>query len=361
MEIHLLGPLEVIAGGRAVEIGSGQQRVLLAMLALNRGVVVSSDALTEALWLDSPPPSAPATLRTLVARLRRTLAEVGDAPVRGKDSGYVLTIEADGVDANRFERLVEAARQSLVHGRADEAAEALRAGLDLWRGPALGELAELEFAHLHVRRLEEARLGAVEDLAEAELALGRPADAVARLESLVGSQPLRERAWGQLMLALYRLGRQADALRAYQEVRRVLGEELGIEPNPTLRDLEVRILRQDPELEPRPGPAVRTSGLQGSRGHRVFLFTDIEASTRRWEGDQEAMGTDLARHDAPGGGVRGSGRSHLQPHGRRPLRRLPQCQRRSGRRRGRPERPSLGEVGPAGTARRPHGVARGRG
>ena len=140
-------------------------------------------------------------------------------------------------------------------------------------------------------------MGAVEDLAEALLALGRAQDALARLKTHVAEHPLRERAWGQMMLALYRLGRQADALRAYQEVRHILGEELGVEPTPELRRLEEQVLRQATDLAAPVSPAVPTGAHRGSGDIVVFLFTDIEASTRRWEADQQAMATDLARHD----------------------------------------------------------------
>ena len=293
--------------GTVVAITSSKQAALLVALALEPGTVVSSDRLVEALWGEDPPESAQTTLRSLVYRLRRALAgHAGDNPdegaewLRGRGSGYVLDVGSAEVDAARFDRLVAAGRDGLARGDAS-AAEALRQGLGLWRGPALGEFGSWPFFCGQARRLEEARLGAVEDLVEAELAQGRPGDALVRLEAHVDANPLREQAWGQLMLALYRLGRQADALRAYQSVRVALAEELGLEPTPALRDLEAAILQHRPELQlATEEPAAERPASPAPRGFGdtvAFLFTDIESSTQRWEGDQDAMAADLARHD----------------------------------------------------------------
>ncbi len=310
IEFRLLGTIEVMAGDQVIEIGSLKQRALLASLLLRLNRPVAVEVLVEDLWGDSPPASVQATLQSLVSRLRRTLETAGAAAggdaarLRGRDGGYVLEAEPDLVDAFRFDRLLTEGRQALATGEAARAAERLEAALALWRGPVFGELSDRPFAQLEAHRLEEARLAAVEDLAEAELSLGRPEDALARLKSHVGQHPLRERPWGQMMLALYRLGRQADALRAYQQVRRLLGDELGVEPTPELRRLEEQILRQSADLAaPAPPTSARSSpsGTGGSRRRSadiaVFLFTDIEASTSRWEGHQEAMARDLARHD----------------------------------------------------------------
>lgn len=303
LEFRLLGPVAAAADGRMLDIASHKQRALLAALLLARGGVVSSDRLIDALWGDNPPPSAHPTLRGLVARLRRTLAEGEEPPLRGRDGGYALEVRPEQVDAWRFDRLVEEAAR--VRAEPERAAEALRLALGLFTGPALGDLADREFARPEARRLDDARLTAVEDLADAELALGQPDAALARLEPHVGAHPLRERAWGQRMLALYRLGRQAEALRAYQDLRHVLGEELGIEPTPALRQLEERILRQHPDLDHQPAGGIaepaavqRLEPTSDLGDTTIFLFTDIEASTRRWEGDQEAMAADLSRHDA---------------------------------------------------------------
>ena len=178
------------------------------------------------------------------------------------------------------------------------AAARLEAALALWGGSALGDVSDQPFARLEAHRLEEARLAAVEDLAEGLLIAGRPQDAVASLESHVVEHPLRERPWGQLMRALYQVGRQADALRAYQQLRRILGEQLGVEPTPELRRLEEQILLQSTEVAAPVTPAANAGAPVPATGTVAFLFTDIEASTRRWESDQEAMARDLARHDA---------------------------------------------------------------
>jgi predicted ATPase/DNA-binding SARP family transcriptional activator len=304
IEFRLLGGVDVIAGDRVVEIGSLKQRALLASLLVRLNRVVPVDVLVEDLWGESPPASVQATLQSLVSRLRRALeatgpATGGQAPrLRARDGGYVLEAALDRVDAFRFDRLAAEGRQALAGGDTALAADKLEAALALWRGAALGDLSDRPFVRLEAQRLEEARLGAVEDLAEALLALGRAQDALARLETHVAEHPLRERPWGEMMLALYRLGRQADALRAYQQVRKILGEELGVEPTPELRRLEEQILHQSTDLAAPVKPAETTAVHRRTADIVVFLFTDIEASTRRWERDQQAMATDLARHDA---------------------------------------------------------------
>ena len=201
------------------------------------------------------------------------------------------------MDAHRFEALAGRGRDALDHGDPHTAGAVLGDALRLWRGPALADLAEADLFRPAAVRLDEARLAVVEELAEAELALGHAAAALARLEPHVAAHPLRERAWGQRMVALYRLGRQADALRAYQDLRRLLGEELGLEPTPALRRLEQRILLQSPELEGAAPTAAEPAAPREPAETVAFLFTDIEASTRRWEGDQDAMAADLDRHD----------------------------------------------------------------
>ena len=306
LEFRLLGTFEVAAGERVLEIGSPKQRALLAMLVLQVNRVVPLDTLVEELWGERLPASASASVQSLVFRLRRGLSDLapdGGACLRSREPGYVLEADPARIDAHRFERLFAAGQDALARGDPQAAADLLREGLDLWRGAALADLSDRSFAQLEAGRLEEARLAAVEELVEAELALGRLTQALVRLEPHVAEHPLRERAWGQLMVALYRLGRQADALRAYQRIRRILGDELGVEPTPWLRQLEEQILQQRPELEGRspPEPARATEGraveTQRPGDTVVFLFTDIEASTRRWEGDQKAMAEDLARHD----------------------------------------------------------------
>jgi DNA-binding SARP family transcriptional activator len=302
--LRLLGTVDLIAGDRVIELGSAKQRALLAALLVRLNRLVPVDVLVDDLWGESPPVSVQVTLQSLVSRLRRALDATGpdtggETPrLWGRDRGYVLQAPPDRVDAFLFDRLVAEGRQALARGQAALAAGQLEAALALWRGAALGDLADTPFARPEAQRLEEARLGALEDLAEALLALGRAQDALARVSSHVAEHPLRERPWGQMMLALYRLGRQADALQAYQQVRHILGEELGVQPTPELRRLCEQILRQSAELTEPVNPAVTTATHRGSADIVVFLFSDIEASTYRWEGDQEAMATDLARHDA---------------------------------------------------------------
>jgi predicted ATPase/DNA-binding SARP family transcriptional activator len=300
IDVRLLGPFEVAVGGRLVEIGSPKQRGLLAMLVVHRNRALPLDVLAEELWGDHLPVSVAAAIQTLVYRLRRVMAaggaEEGDLSLRASGPGYRLEVDDSRVDSDCFEELVIQARKVSAEGDTGAAAQLFRESLSLWRGPALEDLADRQFARAEAARLNEARIEVVEELAEAEMATGRATAALALLEPHLATHPLREQAWGQLMVCLYRLGRQAEALRAYQDLRRVLGEELGLEPTPSLRRLEQQILEHRPELDgprapkeaPGSGPAADTF---------AFLFTDIEASTRRWEGDQEAMAADLARHD----------------------------------------------------------------
>ncbi|MCA1841856.1 MAG: AAA family ATPase, partial [Actinobacteria bacterium] len=292
-ELRILGPCELAAGGSPVPLGSLKQRVLLACLVADLNRPVAIDRLVAALWGGAPPPAAETTLRSLVSRLRRLLASIAGADGEGRieivghDGAYLLRADPGCVDARRFEDDIAAGRRALSAGDPLEAARCFMIGLARWRGPALTDLADAEQARPEANRLEEERLAALEHLADAELAAGDPLRAQSTMESLVAEYPLREAAWGRLMLALYRQGRQADALRVYQRARRLLVEELGVEPGPELRKLEQQVLAHSPELEGPAGPVHNTV---------AFLFTDIEASTRRWEGDRQAMGADLARH-----------------------------------------------------------------
>ena len=297
IEFRLLGVFEVASGRRTLVIGSPKQRRLLALLIVNLNRPVPIDVILDVLWPDGPPASAQSTLQSLVSRVRTELGSgdtAGGARLRLREAGYVLEAEPDQVDVNRFNDRASRGRDALARGDSGGAAELFAEALGLWRGAALADLADADPFRPEATRLEEARLGVVEDLADAELDLGRPVQALARLEPHVEANPLRERAWGQRMLALYRLGRQADALRAYQSLRRLLSEDLGLEPTPALRQLEQQILQQSSELEISPPKAGATREPAETE---TFLFTDIEASTRRWEGDQDAMARDLARHD----------------------------------------------------------------
>lgn len=223
------------------------------MLVLNLGEAVPDERLLEEVWGEDRPASGATALRVRISQLRKALAggsPEGDAgaAIVTRGSGYALEADPEQVDARRFERLLGEGRQAMREGRPAEALSLLRDGLSLWRGPALADLAYEQFAQPEISRLEELRLDAFEERVEAELALGRDAELVGELEALVAAEPLRERLRGQLMVALYRAGRQADALAAYREARRALTHELGIEPSPSLQELERAMLRHDPAL-----------------------------------------------------------------------------------------------------------------
>src|SRR5262245_36393397 len=252
MEFRILGPLEVVEGGRPLTLGGPRQRALLAILLTRANEVVSNDRLIDELWGARPPRTGTNALQYHVSQLRKTLGP-GDAIVT-RESGYLIRVAPDELDLIRFEQLVEEARRA----PADQAARLLHDALDLWRGPALADLASEPFAQAEILRLEELRLAALELRIETDLALGRHRELVGDLEVLVHEHPLRERPRAQLMLALYRSGRQAEALDVYREGRRLLVDELGIEPGLELQTLEKAILRHDPELSS-PGPATTTA------------------------------------------------------------------------------------------------------
>jgi DNA-binding SARP family transcriptional activator len=254
MEFRILGPLEVEVGGQLLPLRGRRQRALLALLLLSANEVVPDDRLLEDLWGDEPPTSGRAALRVRVSQLRKALGEAGDALLT-RPPGYVLHVEPDRIDARLFERLYGEGRRQLADGSAELAAMTLREALGLWRGPALADVAYETFVQSEIARLEELRRAALEERIDADLVLGRHVELVGELDALVVSEPLRERLRGQLMLALYRSGRQADALAAYRDARQALVEELGIEPGRSLAELESAILRQDPALEA-PEPAV---------------------------------------------------------------------------------------------------------
>ena len=255
VEIRLLGPLEVTADGRTLELGGGRQRALLALLALRPGQVVSTDALVESLWGEQPPPTAHKALQGLISQLRRALSPLGDGVIATRPPGYALDVDPDSIDVHRFERLAALGREALESDPRGAVVQ-LREALGLWRGEALAEFAYEPFAQAEIGRLVELRVSASEDRFDAELATGRHVDVVPELRALVAANPLRERLRGQLMLALSRAGRQADALEVYREGRVVLDRELGLEPDVELRRLEQAILAQDPTLgrveKPRP-------------------------------------------------------------------------------------------------------------
>lgn len=250
MQFRLLGPVEVEDDGRPLVLGSAKQRALLAILLLHANEVVSRDRLIDDLWGEQPPASAPHSLDVYVSRLRKTLQPDGaERMLVTRPGGYLLRLEPEQLDLRRFERLFEDGRRALADGKYERASERLAEALALWRGPALGDLAYEAFARPEVERLEEQRLAALEEKIEAELALGRHGALVGELEAVSRKHPLRERLHGQLMLALYRCGRQAEGLETYQALRRHLRDELGLDPSPALQRLEQAILRQDHALE----------------------------------------------------------------------------------------------------------------
>ncbi|MDQ4097869.1 MAG: winged helix-turn-helix domain-containing protein, partial [Actinomycetota bacterium] len=257
LRFGVLGVLDVAAADGPIDLRGPKLRALTAVLALNPNQVVSADRLIEALWGDDPPSTAPNTLQTYVSRLRTA---VGPGVVETRAPGYVLAVDREQIDAFRFERLVGEAIAAFAAGDADRASALLEDALGLWRGEPLAEFAFDDFAQLQIVRLQEARLTATEEWAEAQLALGRHAETVPTLSALVAQHPLRERLCAQLILALYRSGRQSDALRSYAELRRNLGDELGIEPTPALRRLEEAVLLQRSDLEwEGPAPEVRAA------------------------------------------------------------------------------------------------------
>ncbi len=280
MEFLILGPLEVRDRGRRLPLGGKRQRGLLAMLLLNANEVVSSDRLADALWDGREPHDASKALSVAVSRLRKVL-EPERAP--GEDArilvtrapGYELRLEPGQLDLDRFEQQVVEARADLSAGDAVTASRGLRAALSLWRGPALADLAHETFSQTEIARLEELRLVALEDRIRADLELGGDAGLVAELETLVSSHPLRERLRGLLMLALYRSGRQAEALEAYGAARQTLVEELGIEPSRELRELQHAMLTQDPSLEPSGGAVVAHELLVGRRRELGLLTSAL--------------------------------------------------------------------------------------
>lgn len=257
MHIRLLGPVELWANGRQVPVGGKKQRAFIALLATRLGEVVPRGRIVEALWGEEPPEGAGHRLDVQVSRLRSSLRDAGaDAEVlETVAGGYRLRLPDDAVDSREAERLVDAGRRALADGRPEEALESLRSGLDLWRGEALAELLDDTSALAEAGRLEDLRVGAREERFEAELALGRHAGVIGALQVLVTEHPLRERPRAQLMLALYRSGRQREALDVYRDIHRELVEQLGMEPGPELQRLEHAVLTHDASLSAPPEPA----------------------------------------------------------------------------------------------------------
>ncbi|MDQ3943589.1 MAG: AAA family ATPase [Actinomycetota bacterium] len=292
MEFRILGPLEATHEGRTLVLG-GRERVLLALLLLSASRVVSSERLADELWRGRPPEEALKALRVHVSRLRRALREIGaDGVLATHARGYSVRVDPDALDAARFETLLARGRHQAAEGDHRRAAASLREALSLWRGPALSGVADTGLLQVEAARLEDARLAALEERIDADLAAGRHSELTAELDALTRAHPLRERLWAHRMLALYRAGRQAEALRAYQDLRRLLGEELGIEPGADLSRLETAILRHDLGLDWKPlkeaeavTTAVPASDLSGA-ATPGGLPTDVVSGVRGSEGSQ---------------------------------------------------------------------------
>ena len=326
MEFRVLGPLEVHEGGRSLPIGRGKERALLALLLLHANEVVSKDRLIDALWGETPPPTAPTALQVSVSKLRKTL---GPARIVTRAPGYSLELQPDELDLRRFERLASEGASALAAGNAERAAGLLREALSLWRGPVLADLAYEPFVQAEVLRLEELRLATLEQRIEADLALGRHAHVVGELEGLVAEHPLREGLRGRVMLALYRSGRQADALEAYHAARRALVDELGLEPSAELQELERAILRQDtslaaPETVPLPAPEPSDARPPAAPERKLVtaLFLDLgtsdDADDPEWANATlaSAVAAALEELEARGGAVeRGIGDALLAVFG----------------------------------------------
>ncbi len=303
----LLGPLEVQAAGAAVPVGGPRQRAVLARLLVEPRRVVSIDALVDAVWAEHPPATAVKTLQKYVVELRRAL---GPGVVRTRGRGYVLDVADDQVDARTFERLVADARGAAERRDPATALACLSEAEGLWRGEVLADFPEAIFAAPERARLQQLRLSAAETALELELAEGRHDEVAARAAKLVEQHPVSERIWSALLLSLYRSGRQVDALEAYQRCRRLLDEDYGVEPSAELRELEVAILRQDPDLAP---PA---AAVPDARGNLPRPRTRLIGRSD----DLAALGTALVDHrlvtvtrdrrggqDTPGGRRRSRG------------------------------------------------------
>src|SRR5919106_5689545 len=257
MDFRILGPLEVRDADHVIPLGGVKRRAVLAVLLLHANQVVSTDRLIDELWGERPPKTAAHTLQVFVSDLRGALtasSERAGLPqlILTRAPGYLIQLEPDQLALDRFGRLAQEGRLALAEGRADAAAATLREGLALWRGAPLADLAYEAFAQAAIPRLEELRVAALEDRVEAELSRGMHRELAGELQALVAEHPLRERLRGQLMLALYRSDRQAEALQAYEEARQALVDGLGIEPSKVLQELQLAILRQEEGLAARP-------------------------------------------------------------------------------------------------------------
>lgn len=262
MDFRILGPLEVIGADGPIVVSADKPRTVLGVLLLHPNEVVSRGRLADELWGESKPHSAAKLVQSYIAKLRLTLRPVD---IETRSPGYLIHLDERSLDAVRFRRLVGEARRRMKAGDPTGAASRYSAAMLLWRGPALADLSFGSVARIEVERLDEERIVALMDRIDCELVLGRGDELVPELQSLVMAHPLRERPRGQLMLALYRAGRQAEALELYAATRRMLREELGLEPSPRLQELQREILRHDPRLEPPASPRRRESVSRSGR------------------------------------------------------------------------------------------------
>ncbi len=285
VELGVLGPLQVRLNGAPVVVPGAKPRAVLTMLGLHHGSVVSADTLIRLLWGDAPPRTAAKALQTHISSLRRAL---GDGFVLTKGTGW--TLAESEVDAALYRAATKAGRDAAAAGEASQATARFDEALKLWRG--FPELPDGQPGLSEKTRWVEGHAALVEDRADVLLMTGRAAEVIGDLEAAVAEAPLRERRWGQLMLALYRAGRQGEALAAYQRARALLADELGVDPGPELRRLEAAIVAQDSALE---APAAQN--LSSVTRAVTFLLTDIEGSTAAWEAEADTMGLALARHD----------------------------------------------------------------
>src|SRR5438093_991037 len=248
MDYRILGPLEALDGERRLPLGGARQRSVLALLLLHGNEALTRDVIIDQLWGEEPPNTAAKVLQNCVSALRKELP-AGPDTLRTVSGAYCLALGPDELDRDRFERLVAEGRAALSAEQHAEAADLFRRALGLWRGSPLSDFTYERFAHEEITRLEELHVAATEDRLEADLGLGRHDELASELEALVTRHPLRERLRRQQMLALYRAGRQAEALEAYRAARRTMLAELGIEPGRALQELEHAILEQDPAIE----------------------------------------------------------------------------------------------------------------
>lgn len=268
VEFRLLGPLEVVDQGQVLDVGRGRQRALFALLLIRATDVVTVERLIDALWNDDPPPSARQILQNYVLRLRKVL---GTERVSTSGGGYGLVARADEIDSKRAEALIDAGREALRNEQPDQAERLLADALRQWRGDPLAEFAYDDFAAGEIARLDALRLDAIEEHAEAAMVLGRHRELIADLEQLVAANPLRERLRGQLMLALYRAGRQSDALDTYRAGRTALVDEKGLEPSQELQRLERAILNHDPSLGRPDSPTIKRIPARQRRHRLVWI------------------------------------------------------------------------------------------